>query len=213
MGQARRQRLAAEAARAQQRTRTIWMVTAGVAVVALLATSYLAVRANTGTAPPPASTQSAADRNAPASLVAAADAIGFHTSTEPGVGQMEGEPASAAQGPSTSDLLKPGTVAPPFTLKTPQGETVSLSDYKGKAVLLELFATWCPHCQAEAPHLARLAAQLKPHGVQFVSINADSENAASVFAFHRYFGLPYPALVDPGQPDRLVHPAGRARGR
>ena len=33
-----------------------------------------------------------------------------------------------------------------------------------------------------------------------MSINADSENAASVFAFHRYFGLPYPALLDPGQP-------------
>jgi peroxiredoxin len=200
MGQARRQRLAAEAARAQQRTRTIWMVTAGVAVVALLATSYLAVRANTGTAPPPASTQSAADRNAPADLVAAANAIGFHTSTEPGVGQLEGEPASAAQGPSTADLLKPGSTAPAFTLKTPQGETVSLSDYRGKAVLLEFFATWCPHCQAEAPHLAKLANQLKSDNVQFLSVNADSEDAASVFAFHRYFGLPYPALLDQGSP-------------
>ena len=177
-----------------------WLMTAGVVAAIGLGTVYLLANRQSAPAPKAAKTQSAADRNAPASLVAAADAIGFHTSTEPGVGQMEGEQASAAQGPSTSDLLKPGTVAPPFTLKTPQGEAVSLSDYKGKAVLLELFATWCPHCQAEAPHLARLAAQLKPHGVQFVSINADSENAASVFAFHRYFGLPYPALVDQGRP-------------
>ena len=78
--------------------------------------------------------------------------------------------------------------------------TVSLSDFRGKPVLLELFATWCPHCQAEAPHLAKLATELQPKGVAFVSINADSENAASVYAFHRYFGLPYPALLDQGTP-------------
>ena len=67
-------------------------------------------------------------------------------------------------------------------------------------MLLEFFATWCPHCQAEAPHLSKLARELKPQGVEFVSVNADSEDAASVFAYHRYFGLPFPSLVDPGQP-------------
>ena len=44
----------------------------------------------------------------------------------------------------------------------------------------------------------KLATELQPKGVAFVSINADSENAASVYAFHRYFGLPYPALLDQG---------------
>jgi thiol-disulfide isomerase/thioredoxin len=116
------------------------------------------------------------------------------------VGVLENEPASAAQPSTNPDLLKPGTLAPAFTLKTPQGQTVSLSDFRGKPVLLELFATWCPHCQAEAPHLAKLATELQPKGVAFVSINADSENAASVYAFHRYFGLPYPALLDQGTP-------------
>ena len=66
---------------------------------------------------------------------------------------------------------------------------------RGKPTLLEFFATWCPHCQAEAPHLRRLA-MLDAHRYDFVSVNADSEDAPSVFAFHRYFGLPYPALVD-----------------
>jgi len=126
----------------------------------------------------------------------AANALGFHTSTEPGVGLKENESASSGSVGSDPSLLKPGTTAPAFTLKTPQGQTVSLSDYKGKAVLLELFATWCPHCQAEAPHLAKLARELAPKGVQFVSVNGDGENAASVFAFHRYFASPYPALLD-----------------
>ena len=56
---------------------------------------------------------------------------------------------------------------------------------------------WCPHCNAEAPHLAKLARSLGARGVRFLSVNADGETAPSVFAFHRYYGLPYPALVDP----------------
>jgi len=177
-----------------------WLATVGVVMAVSLTTLYLVNNQKAAPAPKPSKTIAASDRNAPPALVAAANKVGFHTSTEPGVGLIESKPASAANGPSTSDLLKPGTTAPLFTLKTPQGTTVSLSSYRGHAVVLELFATWCPHCQAEAPHLARLARELAPRGVRFISINADSENAASVFAFHRYFGLPYPALLDPGQP-------------
>jgi peroxiredoxin len=210
MGQARRQRQAAEAAIARRRERVLWAAAAGLAAIALVAAGVLALRSQSGApAPGPAANQAAADRGAPAALVKAADAIGFHTSTEPGVGLMESQPASAARPPSTSDLLAVGSTAPAFTLKTPQGENVSLSQYRGKVVLLELFATWCPHCQAEAPHLAAIARQLTSKGVRVLSINGDSENAASVFAFHRYFGLPYPALLDPGgTPGSFTQPGG-----
>ena len=177
--------------------RTLWIINGVLLVIVVVIAGVLVARSQSGApAPPPAKHQASADANAPASLVAAANAIGFHTSTEPGVGLRENDAAGSGQVASDPSLLKPGTAAPAFTLKTPQGQTVSLSDYKGKAVLLELFATWCPHCQAEAPHLAKLARALAPNGVQFVSINGDSENAASVFAFHRYFALPYPALLD-----------------
>ena len=198
MGTARRQREAAEAARRHRTQRLVWAATACVALIVVATTAAIVARSQTGVAPPPAHTTSAADRNAPAALKRAAAAVGFHTTTEPGVGVLESEPASAARPSTNPDLLKPGTLAPAFTLKTPQGQIVSLSDFRGKPVLLELFATWCPHCQAEAPHLAKLATELQPKGVAFVSINADSENAASVYAFHRYFGLPYPALLDQG---------------
>ena len=200
MGTARRPREAAEAARRHRTQRLVWAATACVALIVVAATAAIVARSQTAPAPPPARTTSAADRNAPAALKRAAAAIGFHTTTEPGVGVLENEPASAARPSTNPDLLKPGTLAPAFTLKTPQGQSVSLSDFRGKPVLLELFATWCPHCQAEAPHLSRLAKELQPKGVAFVSINADSENAASVYAFHRYFGLPYPALLDQGSP-------------
>jgi peroxiredoxin len=174
----------------------VWLGTGGIlAAVAVVVAVLLATRTSpTVAAQAPLS---AADRAAPASLVQAADKVGFHPTTEPGVGQLESGPASAALPPTNPKLLRVGSAAPNFTLRTPQGKKVSLSSYRGKTVLLEFFASWCPHCNAEAPHLARLARSLEKQGIRFVSVNADGETAPSVFAFHRYYGLTYPALVDP----------------
>jgi peroxiredoxin len=174
----------------------VWLATGGVVgVVALLVVVLLATRTSPKVAA--AAPVTAADKSAPASLVQAANDVGFHPTTEPGVGELEGKPASAAAPPSNPDLLEVGSAAPAFTLRTPQGKTVSLSSYRGKAVLLEFFASWCPHCNAEAPHLAKLARSLESRGVDVLSVNADGETVPSVYAFHRYYGLPYPALVDP----------------
>ena len=90
-----------------------------------------------------------------------------------------------------------GRNAPPFTLETPTGRKVSLDDYRGRTVLLEFFATWCPHCAAQTPYLRELAKSMDPSKYAFLSINADGEDAASVFAYELYFGLPFPALLDP----------------
>ncbi len=158
-------------------------------------------------APPPAATANS-DRNAPAALVEAGK-LGFRPNVEPGVGRAESKPASAAT-PPTTDLLRVGSKAPSFRLETPTGEQVSLADYRGRAVLLEFFATWCPHCAAEAPHLRRLADSLPATRFAVVSVNADGEVAASVFAFHRYFGLPYPALLDPSAQAGNFHQPGAA---
>ena len=182
--------------RAEQTRRLIWVASGGlIVVVGIVVGVLLATRSSPSVAAPPATP--AADRNAPASLVSAADATGFHPTTEPGTGEIEGQPASAAEPAQNQNLLPVGSTAPAFTLSTPQGTTVSLSDYRGKAVLLEFFATWCPHCNAEATHLHDLYASLPKKKVAFVSVNADGETAPSVFAFHRYYGLQYPALVDP----------------
>ena len=138
-----------------------------------------------------------ADRNASVALLRAAQAVDFRPPGGDGVGRIESEPASAAK-IFTEGLLTVGAQAPDFTLQTPTGRRVSLHALRGKAVLLEFFATWCPHCNAEAPHLKGLYERLPSAKVAFVSIDGNSDDAASVFAYHVWHELPFPALLDHG---------------
>lgn len=139
----------------------------------------------------------AADRNASPALLRAAEAVDFSPPHAPGVGRIEYRPASEAK-LITAGLLPIGAPAPDFALRTPTGRRVALVSLRGKAVLLEFFATWCPHCNAEASHLRELYARLPHTKVAFVSIDGNSDDAASVLAYHVWYGLPFPAVLDQG---------------
>ncbi len=152
------------------------------------------------------------DRAASPALLRAAELVGFEPASEPGSGSVEGEPLATPAPPSARSLLAPGVAAPDFRLATPTGARVSLSALRGKAVLLEFFATWCPHCAAEAPHLERLARSLAGGRFALVAVDADGETAPSVLAFHIYFGLSYPALLDPSAHPGSFHAAGAPGG-
>ena len=114
------------------------------------------------------------------------------------VGQVEGLPADAVHQDSNPNLLAVGSEAPGFTLVSATGKKVSLSDYRGKTVLLEFSTTWCPHCQAEAPHLKSLMGSLPQSKFAMLQVNADSEDAASLLAFDNFYGITVPSLMDPG---------------
>ena len=63
--------------------------------------------------------------------------------------------------------------APEFALKDVNGSTVSLSSYKGKVVLLNFWATWCPSCREEMPSMNKLARQLKNREFSIIAVSTD----------------------------------------
>ena len=76
------------------------------------------------------------------------------------------------------DLLSVGTVAPSFTLKDIDGKSVSLSDFRGKQVVLHFWASWCPDCREETPQLKAAQAAADPSKVVFVSVSFDRKMEA-----------------------------------
>jgi peroxiredoxin len=188
--------------------RTLLLVTAGVVVVGIAVAVIVAPTVKVNAAPAPA--PSPAPAAAQDSLAAAADALSFRQTTAADVGVVENLPPDTPLLAPSKSMLPVGAAAPDFALSTATGETVRLSDHRGKTVLLEFFATWCPHCQAEAQHLTRLHESLPKTDFAFLSVNADSEDPASLYAFDRFFHLPWPALLDPGIPAGSFKQAGGA---
>jgi cytochrome c biogenesis protein CcmG/thiol:disulfide interchange protein DsbE len=89
-----------------------------------------------------------------------------------------------AMGPSlsgnTADRISPlksdeiiNSNAPDFVLRDLAGKKTALSAYKGKVVLLNFWATWCPPCRAEMPALNRLYLQLRHRGLEVVAVSSD----------------------------------------
>lgn len=88
-----------------------------------------------------------------------------------------------------------GTMAPDFELKTTDGQTVKLSDYKGKPVMLNFFATWCPPCRAEMPALQAVYKEYEAQGFVILAVNLNESNLA-IDAFRDKLGLTFPIVVD-----------------
>ncbi|KMY46293.1 hypothetical protein AC622_02010 [Bacillus sp. FJAT-27916] len=72
---------------------------------------------------------------------------------------------------SASAQVKEGQPAPDFELTTIDGELIKLSDYKGKKVILNFWATWCPPCKAEMPHMQNFYEEHQEDGVEIIAVN------------------------------------------
>ena len=89
-----------------------------------------------------------------------------------------------------------GYPAPDFELQTMEGVPVQLSDLRGKVVVLNFWATWCPPCRTEMPALQQVYAAYQTRGLEVLAINMQ-EGSAQATAFARESGLTFPILTDP----------------
>ena len=130
--------------------------------------------------------------------------------------QAEMIPAMSMTG--TTDFVSPlqGKPAPAFTLPNIDGKKVSLADYKGKALLINFWATWCGPCKIETPWIVELRNRYASQGFEVLGIDSEGDSAkpgseswnkdkAAVQKFVQQMKMPYPVLMNG---DSLAKPYG-----
>jgi len=88
-----------------------------------------------------------------------------------------------------------GPMAPDFTLKDLSGKDFSLSSTKGKVVILDFWATWCPPCRMEIPHFEALYKEYKDKGLEVVGVALDQGGASDVIPFAQANAITYPVVI------------------
>jgi peroxiredoxin len=99
----------------------------------------------------------------------------------------------APPAPEAADPAK-DSIAPDFTLTALDGTKVHLSSLKGKAVLINFWATWCEPCKIEMPWLVDLQKKFGPEGLQILGVSMDDADPKTIAQFAHKMGVNYPVL-------------------
>ena len=107
-----------------------------------------------------------------------------------------------------------------FNIPTIDGGTIKLSDYRGKVLVLDFWATWCPPCRQETPQLARLAKENRERGLEVIGLHIDDRGRSSrdeIRKFIDHYGITYTVALatddmfiaylgtdDPGTHEKVV---------
>ncbi len=99
------------------------------------------------------------------------------------------------------DLTKwQGVIAPDITVKTLDGKSIKLGDLKGKRVVLDFWATWCPPCKKEIPHFIKLAGQTSRNDLVIVGISSEDTNTLNEFVKKQGVNYPIGSVTNPPAP-------------
>jgi thiol-disulfide isomerase/thioredoxin len=107
--------------------------------------------------------------------------FGYHKARRPGTGPVP--------------YLTQASAAPDFTLPSLDGKSIRLSDLRGKAVLLNFWATWCGPCKIEMPWFVELQNQYGAQGLQIVGVAMDDASKEDIAKFAKDMGVNYPILI------------------
>jgi len=106
-----------------------------------------------------------------------------------------GETQAAATTPALTAPTAPSVPAPAWKLRTPDGREVSSTDFAGKVMVVNFWATWCPPCRAEIPDLIELQKKYGNEGLVIVGISLDQDGAGVVGKFVEAKGINYPVVL------------------
>jgi cytochrome c biogenesis protein CcmG/thiol:disulfide interchange protein DsbE len=98
------------------------------------------------------------------------------------------------RGPATNSRAAQHAFAPDFTLPQLSGPPLKLSDYRGKVVLLDFWATWCEPCRVETPFLVDLQNKYRDQGLQIIGVSMD-DTPDPVPGFYQQFKMNYPVVM------------------
>lgn len=102
---------------------------------------------------------------------------------------------SANTGSKITEGSFKGKPAPDFSLETLDGKTLKLSDLRGKAVVLNFWATWCSPCKAEMPWFVDFQKQYAGEGLQIVGVAMDDSDKKDIEKFAQQMGVNYPVVL------------------
>jgi peroxiredoxin len=109
---------------------------------------------------------------------------------------LAGNTMTASQAAALEPAAISGHPAPDFELKTLEGETVRLSDFKGKPVLINFWATWCGPCRAEFPDFQKASVDNAGNLVIIGINNTSTDQKDQIPAFLAEFGVTFPIVLD-----------------
>lgn len=120
------------------------------------------------------------------------------TEDEPPAGEAEATTEKTEAAPvqqATGVGVEPGQTPPAFALPDLSGNEVSLDDFAGQVVVLDLWATWCPPCRKEIPFLVSMYEEYKDQGLAVIGIGLDQGGASVIAPFVEANDVTYTILI------------------